>query len=67
MATSNASQTYEDYVKKIQTLTPEEQLSLVEVISAGLKKILKGKKVKHSIMELEGLGADIWKDIERTF
>jgi len=64
MATSNASQTYEDYVKKIQTLTPEEQLSLVEVISAGLKKILKGKKVKHSIMELEGLGADIWKDID---
>ena len=28
MATSNVSQTYDDYVKEIQTLTPEEQLSL---------------------------------------
>jgi len=39
-------------------------LSLVEVISASLKKILGGKKVKHSIMELEGLGADIWKSVD---
>ena len=64
MATSNVSQTYDDYVKGIQTLTPEEQLSLVKIISAGLKKTLKGNKSKHSVMELEGLGADIWKGVE---
>ena len=64
MATHNVSRTYDEYVKKIQTLTPEEQLSLEEVISASLKKILGGKKVKHSIMELEGLGADIWKGVD---
>jgi len=64
MATSNVSQTYDDYVKKIQTLTPEEQLSLVKVISASLKKTLRGKKAKHSVMELEGLGADIWKGVD---
>ena len=64
MGTSNVSQTYDDYVKEIQTLTPEEQLSLVKIISAGLKKTLRGKKAKHSVMELEGLGADIWKGVD---
>ena len=64
MATSNVSQTYDDYVKEIQTLTPEEQLNLVKVISAGLKKTLRGKEAKHSVMELEGLGADIWKGVD---
>ncbi len=64
MATSNVSQTYDDYVKEIKTLTSEEQLSLVKVISADLKKTLRGKKAKHSVMELEGLGADIWKGVD---
>lgn len=64
MATSNVSQSYDDYVKKIQTLTPEEQLSLIKIISAGLQKTLKGKKAKHTVMELEGLGADIWKGVD---
>jgi len=39
-------------------------LSLIKVISAGLQKTLKGKKAKHTVMELEGLGADIWKGID---
>jgi len=56
--------TYHDYVKGIQGLKPEEQLSLVEIISARLKKALGRKKGKHSVMELEGLGADIWKGID---
>lgn len=55
--------TYDDYLQGIKNLTPEEQLSLVEIISARLKKTLILKKIKHSIMELEGLGAEIWKDI----
>jgi hypothetical protein len=46
MATSNVSQTYDDYIKEIKTLTPEEQLSLVKVISAGLKKNTQGEKGK---------------------
>jgi len=54
---------YEDYVRGIKGLKPDEQLSLVEIISARLKKTLGGKKPKHSVMELEGLGADVWKGI----
>lgn len=64
MATKKTSLTYNDYVKDIQHLRPEEQLSLVEIISAGLKKTLIKKKVKHRITEIEGLGADIWKGID---
>jgi len=33
-------------------------------MSARLKKTLKQEKAKHSVMELEGLGADIWKGID---
>ena len=61
---SNASETYEEYVKKIETLTPEEQLSLLEILSAAIKKSLRAKRVKHSVLELEGLGAEIWKMID---
>lgn len=55
---------YNDYVKGIKGLNPEEQLNLIEIISAQLKKDIARKKAKHSIMELEGLGAELWKGID---
>ena len=55
---------YDDYVHGIQRLQPEELVSLLEMISASLKKTLKKKNIKHSIMELEGLGAEIWEGID---
>jgi hypothetical protein len=55
---------YDDYVHGIQQLKPEELVSLLEIISANLKKTLKEKNIKHSIMELEGLGAEIWEGID---
>ena len=64
MPTKKVSLTYADYVRGIQRLQPEEQLSLVEIISVKLKKTLGRKKAKHSVMELEGLGADVWKGID---
>ena len=64
MAGKKASLSFEDYVRGIQGLRPEEQLSLVEIISARLKKNLRKKNMKHSILELEGLGSGIWKGID---
>lgn len=64
MGTKKVSLTYDDYVRGIQGLRPEEQLSLVEIISARLTKTLGRRKVKYSVMELEGLGADIWEGID---
>ena len=64
MASKKALLTYDDYVRGIQGLRPEEQLGLVEIISARLKQTLGKKREKHSILELEGLGAEIWKGID---
>jgi hypothetical protein len=64
MAVKKISLSFDDYVKGIRSLRPEEQLSLVEMISARLKKKLGKKRVKHSVLELEGLGAKIWKGID---
>jgi hypothetical protein len=64
MATKKLTLRFEDYVKGIECLKPDEQLNLIEIISARLKANLKRKKPKHSIMELEGLGAPIWKGID---
>jgi hypothetical protein len=55
---------FDDYVKGIERLKPEEQLSLIEILTARLKKSLKAKKRKHRLTELEGLGAHIWKSID---
>ena len=63
MAGKKVSLTYDDYVRGIKGLKPDEQLSLVEIISASLKRTIAPKRPRHSVMELEGLGADIWKGI----
>jgi len=64
MPTKTIPTSYNEYVRGIHSLKPEEQLRLLEMISASLKKTLRKKGVKHSIMELEGLGADIWHGID---
>ncbi len=63
METRKTSISYSDYVRGIKFLNIDEQLALLEIISARLKKSI-GQKKKTSIMELEGLGANMWKDIE---
>ena len=64
MATKKADLRLDDYIKGVEGLRPEEQLTLIEIISVRLKKLLRQKKRNHSVMELEGLGADIWKGMD---
>jgi hypothetical protein len=64
MATKKVNLRLDDYVRGIEGLRPEEQLTLIEIISVKLKKLLRQKKPGHSIMELEGLGAHIWKGMD---
>jgi hypothetical protein len=64
MATKKSDLRFDDYVRGIEHLRPDEQLSLIEIITARLKKTLKRKRSRHSVMELEGLGAHIWKGID---
>jgi len=64
MARKKERLTYDDYVRGIESLRPEDQLSLVEIISARLKRAFGKERTRHSILELEGLGAEIWKSID---
>lgn len=59
MTAQKSHLTYTEVVASIPTLAPEEQLSLLRVLSSSLNKALSGK-AKHSLLELEGLGAEIW-------
>jgi len=64
METRKTSISYSDYVKGIKSLNIDEQLTLLEIISARLKKSIDKKRGKRSILDLEGLGANIWKGID---
>ncbi|HMB98402.1 MAG TPA: hypothetical protein VKM36_07965 [Balneolaceae bacterium] len=56
--------TYEDYVQGIDNLEPEQQLSLVELLTAKIKKQIRPESENHKVTELEGLGEKIWNDVE---
>lgn len=56
--------TYRDYILQISKLPPEEQLRLVDVITANLRKTVGARTKARSILELEGLGAELWRDVD---
>lgn len=64
METRRTSLSYNDYARGIKFLNIDEQLTLLEIISTRLKKSIGKRRKKNSIMELEGLGANIWKGID---
>jgi hypothetical protein len=64
METRRTSLSYSDYARGIKCLSIDEQLTLLEIISTRLKKSIGKRRKKSSIMELEGLGANIWKGID---
>ena len=64
METRKTSLSYGDYARGINFLNIDEQLTLLEIISTRLKKSIGKRRKKNSIMELEGLGASIWKGID---
>lgn len=52
----------EQVLQIIRVLSPQEQLDLLEQIAALLRASLPPQPT-HSILELEGLGAAIWRGI----
>jgi hypothetical protein len=64
MATKKINLRFDDYVKGIERLRPDEQLRLIEIMSSRLKTSCKRPGSRHSVMELEGLGAQLWKEID---
>ena len=51
-----------DYIDKIKKMKPEEQLDLLEALNVAVKNSNSNKK--HSILELEGLGSEIWQNVD---
>ena len=55
--------TYQEICRQVENLTPDEQLQLLEELAKIVRDRIQSKP-KRSIMELEGLGKDIWQGID---
>ncbi|MDJ1172789.1 hypothetical protein [Roseofilum capinflatum] len=55
--------TYQEICRQVQTLTPDEQLRLLEEL-AGMVRQRMLIQPKRNIMDLEGLGKDIWHGLD---
>jgi hypothetical protein len=64
MTAQRSRLTYRDVVAALPTLETEEQINLLEILSSVLKQSLIRKGEKHSLIELEGLGAEVWTKVD---
>ncbi len=55
--------TYREVLDQAQQLTPDEQLQLLADLLAIVRQEITVKP-KHSIMELKGLGKEVWQGID---
>ncbi|HBA72479.1 MAG: hypothetical protein A2X82_19960 [Geobacteraceae bacterium GWC2_55_20] len=63
MAAHKTRLTYNDVVATLPSLAPDEQLNLLEALSSVLKKAMLPGVKRHNLLELEGLGADVWSKV----
>jgi hypothetical protein len=57
--------TYPEVRRLAESLTPEEQMQLIEDLSKFIRqRVTLTPKPRRSIMELRGLGKEIWKGID---
>lgn len=57
--------TYNEVRRLAQSLTPDEQMRLIEDLSKSIRrKVTLTPKPLRSILELEGLGKEIWNGID---
>ncbi len=60
-----SNSTYRLILDQAQSLTVEEQLQLIEDLIARIRETNQIKpKPRHSIMELKGLGKEVWQAID---
>jgi len=55
--------TYHGALRQVQRLTPAEQLRLLEELAAIVRRQVT-TKTRRSILELQGLGKEIWEGID---
>jgi len=61
MASMSATEIYERHIKQ---LAPEERLRLVELIAHDMAESRAERRPTRSLLELEGLGAEIWQGVD---
>jgi len=54
---------YQEVRRQVENLTPDEQLRLLEELAAIVRHRV-SPKPKRSIMELKGLGQEVWQGID---
>ncbi|MCC5651428.1 hypothetical protein LC609_16640 [Nostoc sp. XA013] len=55
---------YQEVLLQAQSLTPEEQIRLIEHLSSLIRQqVTMTPKPKRSILELRGLGKEIWNGV----
>jgi hypothetical protein len=57
-----SSNAYREALSRVLDLTPEEQLQLLEDVISRVRLRVTARR-KHSVMELKGLGKEIWEGI----
>ena len=55
--------TYQDIIHQVGTLTTNEQLRLLDDLAAIIRTRMR-LSTQRSIMELEGLGKEVWQKID---
>ncbi len=58
-----STRTYDEILSRIQLLPPEDQLQLLADLALMLRHQVTAEPL-HSIMELKGLGKEVWQDID---
>jgi hypothetical protein len=61
MVSANIEQLYE---RQIRGLSPDDRIRLLQLIARDLVEPDSSDRRKRSIMELEGLGAEIWEGVD---
>ena len=58
-----STSTYYEVLSQIQRLNPDDQLRLLEDLVALVRRHVTGQS-RHSILELQGLGKEIWRGVD---
>jgi hypothetical protein len=65
MSTYSYKEILNDVVNRVQNLSPDEQEQFLDELAAVIhQRITSDKEPVHSLLELEGLGAEIWQGID---
>jgi hypothetical protein len=54
---------YEEVLSRAQSLTPDEQLQLIEELAAIIRRQITARP-KHSVTEFRRVGKEVWEGID---